>query len=296
MFRNACRNWRENADLFTYLARTYDRKFWEKKIRIPFETLITSELQLLDFAFNAIEAKKSTNENRKIAKTLTTLLFEERTLFEFLKTANEGSAQRINFIVQRMQGLEQSRKIEVKHAILDKYPDFVFLGEETSSTEVVSSGLLVTKARFLEKQAELDRIMNVDIPENSKEIGEALSLGDLRENSEFKAAKEKQGILNATMMRLTDEISRATVVTQGMVDSSKVSFGTEVVLQNHVSGKEDIYRIFGPWESNPNDHTISYLAPFGAKLLNHKVGERFSFEINEQKYDFTVRKITALQV
>jgi len=253
-------------------------------------------LQLLDFAFNAIEAKKSTNENRKIAKTLTTLLFEERTLFEFLKTANEGSAQRINFIVQRMQGLEQSRKIEVKHAILDKYPDFVFLGEETSSTEVVSSGLLVTKARFLEKQAELDRIMNVDIPENSKEIGEALSLGDLRENSEFKAAKEKQGILNATMMRLTDEISRATVVTQGMVDSSKVSFGTEVVLQNHVSGKEDIYRIFGPWESNPNDHTISYLAPFGAKLLNHKVGERFSFEINEQKYDFTVRKITALQV
>jgi transcription elongation factor GreA len=296
MFRNACRNYRENAELFTYLARTYDRKFWEKKIRIPFETLITSELQLLDYAFNAIEAKKAATENRKIAKTLTTILFDERLLFDFLKVANEGSAQRINFIVQRMQGLDQSRKIEVKHEILEKYPDFVFLGEETAAQEVVSSGLLVTKAKYIEKQAELDRIMNVEIPENSKEIGEALSLGDLRENSEFKAAKEKQGILNATMMRLTDEISRATVVNQKMVDPSKVSFGTEVVLQNHITEKTDVYRILGPWESNPNDRTISYLAPFGAKLLNHVPGERFTFTINEQTYDYTVESISALTV
>ena len=296
MFRNACRNYRENAELFTYLARTYDRKFWEKKIRIPFETLITSELQLLDFAFNAIEAKKAATENRKIARTLTTILFDERLLFDFIKVANEGALQRINFIVQRMQSLEPSRKIEVKHAILEKYPDFVFLGEEVSSAEMVSSGLLVTRAKFLEKQAELDRIMNVEIPENSKEIGEALSLGDLRENSEFKAAKEKQGILNATMMRLTDEISRASVVTQKMVDPAKVSFGTEVVLENHVSGQEDVYRILGPWESDPTDHTISYLAPFGAKLLNHVPGERFSFVINERTYDFTVKSIRALTV
>ena len=97
-------------------------------------------------------------------------------------------------------------------------------------------------------------------------------------------------------MRLTEEISRASVVNQSAVDASKVSFGTEVVLQNHVTGKEDLYRILGPWESDPNDHTISYLAPFGAKLLNHKVGERFTFDINEQRYDFTVTSITALQV
>ncbi|MDC7246713.1 MAG: transcription elongation factor GreA, partial [Sphaerochaetaceae bacterium] len=116
MFKKACRNYKENADLFTYLSRTYDKKFWEKKIKIPFETLVTSQLQLLDFAFNAIEAKKSTVENKKIAKTLLTILFEERTLFDYLSTCNEGQAQRINFIIQRMQGLDPSRKIEVKHA------------------------------------------------------------------------------------------------------------------------------------------------------------------------------------
>ncbi len=296
MFKKACRNYKENADLFTYLSRTYDKKYWEKKIKIPFETLVTSQLQLLDFAFNAIEAKKSTVENKKIAKTLLTILFEERTLFDYLSTCNEGQAQRINFIIQRMQGLDPSRKIEVKHAILERFPEFTFLGEEMSSTEMVSSGLLVTKQRYIDKQNELERIMNVDIPENSKEIGEALALGDLRENSEFKAAKEKQGILNTTMMRLTDEISKATVVTTENVDDSKISFGTLATLKNNITGDTVQYKILGPWESEPKDNIISYLAPFGAKLLNKKEGEQFTFEINEQPYDFTVISIEKLQL
>lgn len=296
MFKKACRNYKENADLFTYLSRTYDKKYWEKKIKIPFETLVTSQLQLLDYAFNAIEAKKSTVENKKIAKTLLTILFEERTLFDYLSTCNEGQAQRINFIIQRMQGLDPSRKIEVKHAILERFPEFTFLGEEMSSTEMVSSGLLVTKQRYIDKQNELERIMNVDIPENSKEIGEALALGDLRENSEFKAAKEKQGILNTTMMRLTDEISKATVVTTENVDDSKISFGTLATLKNNITGDTVQYKILGPWESEPKDNIISYLAPFGAKLLNKKEGEQFTFEINEQPYDFTVISIEKLQL
>ncbi|NLA92697.1 MAG: transcription elongation factor GreA, partial [Spirochaetales bacterium] len=213
---------------------------------------------------------------------------------QFLEKANEGAAQRINFIVQRIQGLDTSKKIEVKHFILEKYPEFVFLGEEESQTELVSSGLLVTQASLLKKQEELDHIMNVEIPENSKEIGSAISLGDLKENAEYKAAKEQQGILNTTMMRRTDEISRAVVVTPDGVDPSKVAFGTAVVLRNHIEEREETYHILGPWESNPHDNVISYLAPFGTKLLNRKVGERFKFEINERAYDFSVESIEVL--
>ncbi|MFA5513738.1 MAG: transcription elongation factor GreA [Sphaerochaetaceae bacterium] len=295
MFRNAVVNYRENAELFVYLARTYEPKFWEKKIKVSLENLITSELQLLDYAFNAIEAKKATVENRKIAKSLVTLLFDERLIFNFLKSATEGAAQRINFIVQRMQGLEPSKKIEVKHKILEKYPEFVFWGEEEEA-EMVSSGLLVTQAKLVEKQKELDKIMNVEIPENSKEIGAALSLGDLRENAEYKAAKERQNLLNATMMRLSDEISRASVFTQKMVDPTKISFGTQAVLKNNLTETEDIFKILGPWESDPNLNTVSYLAPIGAKLLNHKVGDNLKFIINEKEYDYTVVSIEALKI
>ncbi|MFA5467860.1 MAG: transcription elongation factor GreA [Sphaerochaetaceae bacterium] len=294
MFKNTARNYRENADLFTYLSRTYDRKYWEKKMKVPFETLLTSQLQLLDYAYNAIEARKDTTENRKIAKTLSTIIFDERLIFQFLKSANEGAAQRVSFIVLRMQGLDASKKVEVKHFILEKYPDFVFLGEEESETELVSSGLLVTHAKLIDKQEELDHIMNIEIPENSKEIGSAISLGDLRENSEYKAAKERQGILNNTMMRLTDEISRAVIVSPENIDPSKVSFGTKVTLENHLENRHETYSILGPWESDPQANIISYLAPFGMKLLNHKEGERFAFEINERSYDFTVLSIEVL--
>lgn len=296
MFRDACTNYRENAELFTYLARTYDWQYWEKKMHIPFEMLITSELQLLDYVYNAIEAKKAINENRRIAKTLSTILFDERLIFDFISGSSEDAAQRINFIVQRLQGIDPSRKIEVKHAILERFPDFTFLGEDQVSTDKVTQGWLVTAAKYEEKQAQLDRIINVEIPDNAKELGSALSLGDLRENSEYKAAKERQGILNATMLRLSDEIAKAIVVTQDMIDPSRISFGTEAVLENHITNSRDIYRILGPWESNPSENIISYLAPLGAKLLNHTVGERFSFEINEQHYDYTVLSITALFV
>jgi transcription elongation factor GreA len=296
MFRNACRNYKENAELFTYLARTYDRKFWEKKIKVSFETLLSSMLQLLDYALNAIEAKRQAAENRKIAKILNTIVFDERLVFEFIKTCSQDGAQRLNFIVQRMNWLEPAKKIEVKHEILERFPSFEFLGENLTEPEMVSSGLLVTAAMFREKQAELERVMNVEIPENSKEIGYALSLGDLRENSEFKAAKERQGLLNFTMNKLNDEIMKATVFTQEMVDTSKISFGTEVVLRDNLTGKQETYRILGPWESDPNANTISYLAPFGSKLLNRTKEERFSFSINETEYDFTVISINALTV
>ncbi|MCK9287226.1 MAG: transcription elongation factor GreA [Sphaerochaetaceae bacterium] len=296
MFRKACTYYKENADLFTYLLRTYDRKFWEKKIKVPFEMLVSSALQLLDFALNAVEAKRQTVENRKLAKILNTMLFNERMIFDFLKTCTQDGAQRINFIVQRMAYLEPAKKIEVKHEILERFPSFEFLGENTNEPEMVSSGLLVTIAKLQEKQNELDHVMNVEIPENSKEIGYALSLGDLRENSEFKAAKERQGLLNFTMNKLSDEISRAMVFTQSMVDTSKISFGTKVTLLNTDTGKEETYSILGPWESEPSLGIISYLAPFGAKLLNRTVGERFAFVLNERQYDFTVLSISALTV
>jgi len=67
-------------------------------------------------------------------------------------------------------------------------------------------------------------------------------------------------------------------------------------LRDNLTGKQETYRILGPWESDPNANTISYLAPFGSKLLNRTKDERFSFSINETEYDFTVISINALTV
>jgi transcription elongation factor GreA len=151
---------------------------------------------------------------------------------------------------------------------------------------------MVTAAMYEEKQKQLAHIMEVEVPANSKEIAFALSLGDLRENAEYKAAKEKQEILNSTIAKLKDEIERAQLFDPSSVNTSRTGFGTKVVLKNGISGKQEEYTILGPWESDPDHRIISYLSPFGAAMLNKTVGEGFDFSINDEKASFVVESIS----
>ena len=138
---------------------------------------------------------------------------------------------------------------------------------------VVSRGLMVTSDKYSEKQALLAEILDVEVPTNQKEIAYALSLGDLRENAEYKAAKEKQDELNSKVAKLKNEIERAQIFDKSSISVDKVSFGTIVTLANEISGESESYTILGPWESDPSNNVISYLSPLGKKLLNHKAGE-----------------------
>ncbi|MDR2521122.1 MAG: GreA/GreB family elongation factor, partial [Spirochaetaceae bacterium] len=123
----------------------------------------------------------------------------------------------------------------------------------------------------------------------------ALSLGDLRENAEYKAAKEKQEILNSTIAKLKSELERAQPFDPRTVNTDRVSFGTKVTLRNDASGQHETYSILGPWESDPNNRIISYLSPFGAALMNKKSGETFEFLIGNQKTPFTIQEIAAAE-
>jgi transcription elongation factor GreA len=134
--------------------------------------------------------------------------------------------------------------------------------------------------------------MEVEVPANSKEIAYALSLGDLRENAEYKAAKEKQDILNSTVAKLKEEIERAQIFDPATVSADKVSFGTRVILVNDSTGIEEEYTILGPWESDPEHRIISYLSPFGSAILNKKTGESFTFSRTDEKLSYTVKEIT----
>ncbi|MFA6508404.1 MAG: GreA/GreB family elongation factor, partial [Treponemataceae bacterium] len=120
----------------------------------------------------------------------------------------------------------------------------------------------------------------------------ALSLGDLRENAEYKAAKEKQEILNTTVAKLKDEIERAQIFDVSTVNATRVAFGTVVALFNETEGVDETYTILGPWESDPDNNVISYLSPFGGSILNKRVGEAFDFIINDEKLRYKVKDIT----
>ena len=133
--------------------------------------------------------------------------------------------------------------------------------------------------------------MGEDVPANQKEIAYALSLGDLRENAEYKAAKEKQDELNAKVGKLKNEIDRAQIFDSGSISVGKIAFGTTVQLRNELDGADEEYTILGPWESDPTKHVISYLSPLGKRLLNHKPGDKLKFSIHDRQFSYTVLAI-----
>ena len=77
------------------------------------------------------------------------------------------------------------------------------------------------------------------------------------------------------------------------ITTALVSFSTRVTLTNKDTGEDETYTILGPWESDPDNGIISYMAPFGNAIMDKKVGDNVSFEINEHKYNYVVKEIKA---
>ena len=180
----------------------------------------------------------------------------------------------------------------IKDQLKDKYPDLVM--ETEQPVEIVySSGIIVTQAGLNRKQDELKYIREVEIPKNSKEIGEAIALGDLSENAEYKYGKEKQEQLNLAVDRLTKEINDAQVFDKANLNLDKVSFGTKVTLLNLDTNQNVVYTILGPWESDSEKNIISYQAPLADELLGAEKDEELHFEINGTKHNIKVLSIEA---
>ncbi|MCZ7678443.1 MAG: transcription elongation factor GreA [Sandaracinaceae bacterium] len=119
---------------------------------------------------------------------------------------------------------------------------------------------------------ELTHLKTVERPKISKEIGVAREHGDLRENAEYHAAKDKQGLVEARIVELEDKIARAEVIDTSRLGGSRVAFGAWVTLADD-AGTEVTYRIVGADESNLDQGTISVTSPMARALINREVGD-----------------------
>ncbi|MDR2660222.1 MAG: transcription elongation factor GreA [Spirochaetaceae bacterium] len=294
MIRGCFENYKENREAVVWFYRNYREDPLFAAAGLSDEKIIITLIRLLELTYREIDNHRDTSDNKKINKQVYSILFKENLLEDYIESAGRETIVRVYTLIEDVKDLDPADKLKLKNRILNKYPDFKFLGAVEKDT--VSRTLIVTVAKYDEKQKQLERIMTEDIPANSKEIAFALSLGDLRENAEYKAAKEKQEILNSTVVKLKNEIERAQLFDPSTVNTSRVSFGTIVTLTNEASGKDEVYTIMGPWESDPVNKIISYLSPFGNSLMNKQRGEKFSFEINNEKVTYTVKEIAVANI
>jgi transcription elongation GreA/GreB family factor len=143
----------------------------------------------------------------------------------------------------------------------------------TSDPTEKQEALIVSWESLEKRKNEYEELITKKIPENTKEISIARSYGDLRENFEFKAAKEMQRVLMRRKAETEQALSRARGTNFENPDATQVSIGTVVTLKNLEDGASEIYSILGAWDSDPDRGIISYLAAIGQALLGHKPSE-----------------------
>lgn len=122
------------------------------------------------------------------------------------------------------------------------------------------------------------QIKEVERPENVRDIEEAIAHGDLSENAEYHAAKERQGLLDAELRNYEDKISRAEVIDPSTLDGDKVVFGATVTLFNIDTEEEVTYQIVGVDEADLREQKISYASPLGRAIIGKEEGDEIAFK------------------
>jgi transcription elongation factor GreA len=120
---------------------------------------------------------------------------------------------------------------------------------------------------------ELDRLLKVERPKNVKDIAEARSHGDLSENAEYHAAKERQSFLEGRIVELQGKIARAQVIDPAKINHDKVAFGATVSLLDVETEEECCYSLVGSEEADVKSGRISIDSPVGKSLLGREVGD-----------------------
>src|SRR5690606_19211090 len=155
---------------------------------------------------------------------------------------DEESAPTAAEAIRRSTGLESYQKDPLLAALELRFPAL--------RAEGAGAGPLYATAESIEaKRAELKRLTEVEIPANRKAIAEARAMGDLRENFEYKSARDRHEYLNARLASLHRDLGRARPIDFAGIDSSEVRIGARVRLEGRATPRT--FAVLGPWESQP---------------------------------------------
>ncbi len=138
---------------------------------------------------------------------------------------------------------------------------------------------------------ELHRLVNVERPKNIRAIEEARSHGDISENAEYHAAKERQSFLEGKINELKDVINRSEVIEPDDEPADRVVFGRTVVLYDVQADQEVAYQLVGPYESDPENARISVSSPLGQALIGREVGDAVKVKTPKGIQEFEILEI-----
>jgi transcription elongation factor GreA len=147
------------------------------------------------------------------------------------------------------------------------------------------------KRRLEDQIKELDYELKVTLP---KEIQRAREYGDLRENAEYKAAKERQSYLQARISQLTQRVAALSMMNLDKIPHDKVGLGSTVQLKDTTSGDSVTYDIVTPEEADPAQGRISPSSPIGKCLLNHEEGDVVEVKVPSGTKEYEITRLVTV--
>ncbi len=137
----------------------------------------------------------------------------------------------------------------------------------------------MTQTGYNKKKAELERLQNVEMPVIEKRIGEARAEGDLRENAEYHGARESQGLLQAKINQLRDELSRAVLIDPSKLPKGEVAFGCTVVVNDLDLDEQEEFTLVGAGEEDYMNGKILITSPLAQGLVGKKTGDKVEIQV-----------------
>jgi len=207
---------------------------------------------------------------------------------DLLSTADPETARDLANTLLLNQGFEELTKKSLLARFIKIFPNIQSL--VAVDAEAKEDQLLVSRESFERKRAEYETIVSKKIPENSKAIATAREHGDLKENSEYKMAKQDQQVLMAQKSQLERELARARITDFKDATVEQVSVGSVVEVKGP-GGASLTYTILGVWDGDPDRHVISYKTPLGAALMGKRSGDTVKVKMGASEDQYSIVSI-----
>lgn len=254
-----------------------------KKYAPIIDPLITP--RLLSAMFYAIDYEALQNASARRIPLADILSDDQDIIPDLLADANVETARDLAQTLLLNQGFEDLTKKSLLARFIKKFPTIQSLlaGEASQTTE--EDALIVSQESFNDAKAEYEELIAKKIPENKEAIAVAREHGDLKENSEYKMARQDQDILLSRKNELEVDLSRARVTDFTDAPVGNIGIGSVVELEQGGGGSQR-YSILGAWDSDPENNVLSYKTPLAQQLLGKEKGDTVTTKIggNEETW------------
>lgn len=264
------------------LSRTWDYSW----LTIDRNAIILSFFRLLN------ELKKIETDSNRIKNMALDILFdnEEFAIRDIVRNSSEEFLGKIHNIFDNLQYVEESKKEKLMAIINKKYPGFGMVEmDKVSDIETDEEKFIVSRKSYNRKKEELDRMVNVEMVNLSKELAKVAEVsGDLRENVEYTALLEKQSILKMAISKLDNDMKKVTIIDMENVNTDSVCIGIKVSLEDSADDDKIKYSILGPWDADFEAGILSYKSPIAKSMLGKKIGDEVEFKIDDVKKKYKI--------